>query len=327
MDSVTDAATYRRRGRELLRRHGPEDGDVLRRFRRDDRVGGAEAELLAVVREELADRRDGYRRAVRAVDLLDVLVGEQRVADVAQVRAVVAEQPARDERLRQCDAAEVDAALEAVEEPRDVGDGNVARGRGGDDGGVVGVDALNERGQLGGRDPVLARKRLTHVRQRAERWDSIEGGGEAETLGQIGQRAERHDRAGGQGAERPAAEVREEGNGIATHEDHVQAAVDREGRQRRGQGEGQEVVRQRPDDHAGTGGAGDQLIEHGAVLRRERGQRREVGRRALADGAEEVIAADPDGDEGRLQGDGLVDFRAETAEDDLSEAGRWLGAG
>ena len=74
------------------------------------------------------DRRQRDVRAVAGVDRLDVLVGEQRVADIAEVDAVEAEDAAGDEVAGQVERTDGECRRrKAIEEAFDVGDRNVVR--------------------------------------------------------------------------------------------------------------------------------------------------------------------------------------------------------
>src|ERR1043165_5885727 len=117
-------------------------------------------------------------------------------------------------------------------------------------------------------------------------------------------------RAGG-GGRMGAGRGEKQGDWVPADDDRREVLIEDDGRQPRGQRRRGEVGRERAHDHAGVRGACGELVEHRLVLRGERRRRGELGRVACADGAEEVVAADPDGDEGRMQRQGLIDLGAE----------------
>src|SRR5205807_3718493 len=75
--------------------------------------------------------------------------------------------------------------------------------------------------------------------------------------------------------------------------------IDQDGRHGLEEGHGDRIRRQRADDDARS--SSDELVQHLAVGGRERRKRRQPRGYAVRGRAEEVIAADPYKDEGRMQ--------------------------
>ena len=290
--------------------------------------GRQQAVLLArrVVREERNDRGVGDPRLVLLVDRLDHFVGEERVADVGQVKPVEAEDAAGDEGGVELDPSEADSVEDVGEELVVLDDRDVSRSGDLADRGIDLVGPGDDRRRLGCGDHHSGRQRLAGVRKLRKhrgqlRRDAVAGREKR-------RRAESDERAGSQLADHSVAEVgdEEDRHPVRAENRLVRGRVDENRRHRRRERD-EDGIRDRPGHHPRVRGSRNESIEDLRVARPERLDRRHHGRIRGEHAAENVIPADPDADECRVERERLMDGGRLSPQDELRGSGSLLRPG